>query len=700
MLALDAVNAEIAEEVELGRTLLVQGHLETAQRILLRLCQGAPECAEAFRVLSLVLSKRGDEQRAQSLMDYANELDAQPTSEIPEHVDDVASDADTRRTRLGRPAAVHSPGPARPPAATAPAKGRPVPPFKAPTQFAAAAAAPAVVAVVPPVAPPVAMPLPAAAVAPSVAPARPAKRRRGGALLAFFAGVAVVAAGVAAYSYYGERKPPRPSPRDELDRSLAAGTLEALMRGRDLARINLEAGKPDPDSQVRLGLVNAFLVLDYDVDARKDAERALDGVGRAPETSKERESLAASARSLLALAAGDRAAAKRHADAAVAAVSPEPPGYALLASARVRGLAGDAAGAARDLDRAMASSGEIAPVLVDWSASRLDQGDPVAARRSLLALLGKHPEYSRARLLLADSERALGEAGWVKDLELACRSDAKISRNVRAACAAGSAVQARLDGDRGGALRKAKAASQTTEDPQVLAQLALLLTLMGEIDGADDLLGRAAKSADAAVVAMRWADLAIRLGRGEKGEGLPVVENPAGPERDLVALRAAYARSGTNALSTLLKALPPGIQDIDGDVRAFAKLAKEGALPKPDVQALEKRAERWNPVASYVLGLFAIRDKDYKLAARRLEKALSWHGDTCLAAAAYADAVKRAGRPFQLNKVALRALHTHNAKCPLPDLEENPPRAPVNRVVSRKATPAADHRGKGAEPFQ
>ena len=669
MLALNAGMAEIAEELELGRTLLVQGHLETAQRVLLKVCQAQSECAEAFRVLSLVLSKRGDEKRAQSLMDYANELDAQPPSEIPAHVDDAPSDADTRRNRLGQPAVVRPPPLAKAATKTATplAQSRPVPPFKAPSHATPAAAAPA--AAPAPVPAPVPIAVPILAPAPSAVPARPGKRRRGGALLAFFAGVAVVAAGVAVYGYYGGitiKKPPRPSPRDELDRALAAGTVEALMRGRDVARINLEAGKPDPDSLVRLGLVNAFLVLDYDVDARKDAERALDGVKSGPETSNERTSLAAAARSLLALAAGDRASAKRDAETAVAAVTPDPPVYALLASARVRGLAGDATGAARDLDRALASSGDVAPVLVDWAASRLDQGDPVAARRSLLALLAKHPEYSRARLLLADAERALGEAGWTKNLELACRGDAKISRNVRAACAVGSALQARLDGDRGGALRKAKAVALTTEDPQALAQLALLLALIGEIDGADELLGRAAKSADPAVLAMRWADLAIRLGRGEKGEGLPMVENPAGPERDLVALRAAYARSGTNGLAALLKALPPGINDIDWEVRTLAVLGKAGPLSKPETLALEKRAERWNPVASYVLGLYAAHNKDFKLAARRLEKALSWHGDACPAASVYADAVKRAGRPFQLNKAALRALHARNARCPLP----------------------------------
>ena len=103
-------------------------------------------------------------------------------------------------------------------------------------------------------------------------------------------------------------------------------------------------------------------------------------------------------------------------------------------------------------------------------------------------------------------------------------------------------------------------------------------------------------------------------------------------------------------------------------MRTFAKLEREEPLPKAEVTALEKRAERWNPMASYVLGLLAMRDKSYKLAARRLEKALAWHGDTCQAAVVYLEAVKRAGRSVQLNKALLRALHARNGKCPVPDL--------------------------------
>ncbi len=648
MVALIAADADIAEEVELGRTLLLQGHLDTAQRVMLKVCQEQPDHAEAFRVLAMVLSKRGDDRRARPLFDYADELDAQRTREIPAAIDDVPSDAETKQNRLAMQAAIPS-APAAKPAgrpAVGTATGEPASPASTQT-------------------PPVAAD---AASSPSLASLPKAPKSRAG--LAIFAAIVLCAGlavgAVAAYKLYGKSVPPRPSPREELDRALASGTLEVLMRARDVARMTLETGAPDVDSQARLGLLDAFLVDDYAVEARKDAEEALRRAEAGPGVNKERAAIVATARSLLAHAAGERAEAKQFADKALTA--PDPPAFALLASARVRSLAGDAAWATRDLDRAMGMSPELAPVVVDWATSRLDGGDPVAARQALITVVSKYQGNSRALLVLAEAERALGEPNWVRSVEKACRSDAKISHSVRADCAIESALQARLDGDRAGAVRKAKAISQTSEDPQVLGQASLLLALLGETDAAEGVLDRARKVADAADAPLQWADQAIRLSRREAPQASNVLEHPAGPERDLVALRAAYARAGSEGLSTALKLLPPGIQDIDWDVRAYTALGQEGGPPKPELMALQKRADKGNPVASYVLGVLAMRDKDFKLAMRRLEKALAGHGDACQAAALYLDAVKRAPRGTQPNKAGLRGIHARNAKCPVPDM--------------------------------
>jgi len=644
MIALIAANADIAEEVELGRTLLVQGHLDTAQRVLLKVCQEQPEHAEAFRVLAMVLSKRGDDRRARPLVEYADELDAQRTREIPAPLDDVPSDAETQQNRLVMHATLQQ-------AVAIKQTGQPAVSSQ-PAMPAAAVPTPV------PSAPPQAL------AAPILAP-----KSRGGLVFLTLVSCAVLAAGAAAtYKMYGKGKPPRPSPREELDRSLFAGTLEQLMRARDVARMALDSGAPDADSLARLGLLNAFLVDDYAVEAKKDAEEALRRAEAGPEINKERAALVASARSLLAHAVGEREAAKRLADAAIALTAPDSSAFALLASARARSLTGDVEGTARDLDRAMGIAPDLAAVVVDWATSRLDGGDPVAARRALVTLLERNQDNSRALLVLAEAERALGEPNWVKSLEKACRSDAKISRSIRATCAVESALQSRIEGDRAGALRKAKAVSQTSEDPQVLGQASLLLALLGESDAAAEVLERGRKVAAPANVSLQWADLAIRLSRGEISAPARVLEHPAGPERDLVALQSAYARTGAVGLSAAFKRLPPGIQDIDWDVRAYAALGREGGAPKPELLTLEKRVEKGSPVISYVLGILAMRDKDYKLAMRRLEKALAWHGEACQAASLYLDAVKRVGHGVQPNKAGLRNVHAHNAACPLPEM--------------------------------
>jgi len=623
--------------------------------VLVKVCQEQPECAEAFRVLGMVLGKRGDDRRARPLLEYADELDAQRTREIPAPLDDVPSDADTKRNRLAMQAAVPPSAvtkPAEPagraaPVSQAPVRTTPTVPVLAPSSPVLSASTP------------VQLPSPAA----------PAPKSRGvGAFFAVVLCAALAAGAVVGYKTYGKAHPPRISPREELDRSLYSGTLEHLMRARDVARMALESGPPDADSLARLGLLNAFLVDDYAVEAKKDAEDALRRAEASPEINKERAALIAAARSLLAHAAGERAAAKQHADAAMVATAPDLSAFALLASARVRSLAGDAEGTARDLDRAMGIAPELAPVVVDWATARLDGGDPVAARRALVTLLEHNQDNSRALLLLAEAERALGEPNWTKTLEKACRGDAKISRSVRAACAVESALQSRIEGDRTGALRKAKAIAQTSEDPQVLGQTSLLLALLGESDAAEEALDRGRKAADPANVPLVWADMAIRLGRGETVATSHLLEHPAGPERDLVALRAAYARSGATDLGAALKVLTPGIQDIDWDVRAYAALGHEEGPPKPELAMLEKRGEKGSPVASYVLGVLAAHDKDFKLAMRRLDKALSWHGDACQAALLYLDAVKRVGHGAQPNKPGLRNVRSHNAKCPLPEM--------------------------------
>jgi tetratricopeptide (TPR) repeat protein len=307
-------------------------------------------------------------------------------------------------------------------------------------------------------------------------------------------------------------------------------------------------------------------------------------------------------------------------------------------------------------------------VVADWAAQQLDSGDASAARRVGREFLAKNKAASRVQLVVADAERALGEKGWSKRVESACHGDNRVSRAMRAACLLASAQDARLDGERSTATRKARAAGQTSEDARVLADSALVLASLGEIDAADEVLARARKLADEKAVPLAWANLAIRLGRGQADGVLPPAERPAQPERHLVALRAAYLKGGGAALAAAIKSVPAGLSEIDADLRTFMELGREGSVSPNDRTTLERRAERGSPVAAFVLGILAARESDHKQAAKWLEKAMAGHGDACRAALLYLSALQAQEQPAPPNRGLLRALHARNAQCPIPDM--------------------------------
>jgi tetratricopeptide (TPR) repeat protein len=332
-------------------------------------------------------------------------------------------------------------------------------------------------------------------------------------------------------------------------------------------------------------------------------------------------------------------------------------------------LAGQTDQAAAQLDRALALAPDFAPVILDWAAARMESGDPAAARRALVDLLAKAKNNGRAVVLLADARRALGEASWAADLDSACREDAKLSRSMRAACALESAFDARLGGERNTAIRRARSAAQASDDPNVLASAALALAGLGEIDAAADALSEARKYADDNAAALAWADLAIRLGRNQT-EASPLdgaVGKPAVPERHMVALRSAFARGGGEVLAATIMNVPPALVDFDADLRVFSALG-QGTLSRGDRAALEKRADRGNPVAAFVLGTLLNKEGNFKSAAHRLEKALAGHGDACQAGLLYVSALQAQPRQPAGRTALLRALHGRNAQCPLAEM--------------------------------
>jgi hypothetical protein len=262
----------------------------------------------------------------------------------------------------------------------------------------------------------------------------------------------------------------------------------------------------------------------------------------------------------------------------------------------------------------------------------------------------------------------LGETAWKKHVDIACHGDNRAARGLRAACILAAAQDARLDGERASAIRKAKAAAQGVDDARLLADAAMLLALLGEIDAADELLERARKVADGAAVPLAWAALAVRLGRGQVDGPAPPSDHPPLSERALLVLRTEYLKGGGPALAPVVKNVAAGLPELDPDLRTYMELASEGGPSKADRASLERRAERGNPVAAFVTGVLAARENDHKLAAKRLEKALSGHGDACRAGLLYLQALQAQDKPPQPNRNALRGLHDRCAACPLPEI--------------------------------
>jgi tetratricopeptide (TPR) repeat protein len=710
---------DISEEILLGRTLLEQGHLGTAQRVLVKVCQANPENAEAIRGLADLLRRRGDDSRARIMGDYAKDLsdpkpkdrhtpapakvEAHPRPSAPPPVPAAktnmifpGSPGMPQVAPPGPPATMpHAPAKTLPtgesdmpavapgPLATMPHAGPGAAPAPAPSVPQPAAPQPAELQIsianvpLPPVRTTGPRPVPvetsqpsaATPVAPTAAPKK--KKSRAGKVLGFlvFLG-ALGGGGIYGYRYWQQRHPQKPSyaAREELDSVLTAGALDRMLRTREKARTALTGPTADSDGLVYLALTEALLSLDYGVASSKNAEETLRRLPPDDPNQPQRQALIEATRAMLELDAGNRPAAQQHVQAGLAKAGAQPPPILLMISARLHSLSGDVATAGQELDRAMAAAPDFAPVVADWALTKLDSGDPASARRVLKEFLGKDRAATRVHLAAAEVERALGESTWKRHADVACHGDNRAARGLRAACTLASAQDARLDGERASALRKAKAAAQGVDDPRLLADAAMVLALLGEIDAADELLERARKVADNTAVPLAWASLAVRLGRGQTDGPAPPSDHPPLSERALLVLRAEYLKGGGPAMATVVKNVPAGLPELDADLRTYMELASEGGPSKADRTSLERRADRGNPVAAFVLGVLAARENDHKLAAKRLEKAMSGHGDACRAALLYLSAVQAQDKPPQANRNALRALRERCAACPLPEI--------------------------------
>jgi tetratricopeptide (TPR) repeat protein len=442
--------------------------------------------------------------------------------------------------------------------------------------------------------------------------------------------------------------------------ALTAGTLRSLTGTRELAKQLLVLAPGDGDTLADLAYAQVLLLRDYGVGERQEVEQALATARAVKGTPAGRVGTLQATCALLALTAGRLGEAQQCAEKAVAVTPDGAP--ALLAAARVKMHNADLEGARRDLERLLQRAPEYSEAVMDWAAIWIDLGDPSTASQSLREQIKRTGDHLRARLLLAEAERALGERSAAEGLEAACRAESKESPALRVGCLLAASAQSRLAGEHQAAVRSARAAAaEIPPEPRLLATASLGLAVLGEIDAADEALRRAKALARETAVPLIWADVAVRLGRRQVVVPSKVIETAAGPERRLVAARLILAYEGPSGLGKQLKTVPRGLVLIDPDLHALSQLGEEGAA-RADRTDLEKRADRGDPVAAYVLGRMLERGSP-NTAWRRLEKALWGHGDVCEAAVLMRNLLRQQELGPPSSRI-IKELRSRNAQCP------------------------------------
>jgi hypothetical protein len=156
---------------------------------------------------------------------------------------------------------------------------------------------------------------------------------------------------------------------------------------------------------------------------------------------------------------------------------------------------------------------------------------------------------------------------------------------------------------------------------------------------------------------LRWAQVAVDLGRGrlvDLAGGPKVASSPWAP---IFIARNALASGGIKALATVLGELAGKSPQLD----PFVALAR-GHATAPALAAVAS-----DPFRSYLAGMQARLEGNTALAVELLARALEAHGDACRAAGEYLGACRELGRAP--DDTALAWLRRENAHCAnLPEL--------------------------------
>jgi tetratricopeptide (TPR) repeat protein len=674
----------VTGQVALGRALMGRGRFGEAKEALVSATKTNPEHGDAFRLLGDLVMREGDVDRARAILEYAEELlpndtrvaellvkaGGKPSARLPRPSSDfehtMVKDARALAERMleDPPAPAASNG-----AATVDEDRTPV--VEPLNQFdLAGTPTPAVPvniieeALRPP--------------GPDAAPNRFAWRA-----LALAAVVGVVVALVLVVAFdrprrgtsTAERAAPRapevtPASRASLDLAplrldILDGGVERLQKVRAAGKQTVLSGPESADLAALVAFADALLAADWGATLGAEAMLAADVAERARPASPARTATLESARALTAAANGRLVDARAAAERALAAASTSY--EARLASGRVKFLAGELGAARVDLERALDAAPDFTAAALDHAAVLIDAGEAAASAAELEKQVGRRAGDLRARLLLSEAGRAAARPVEGAPLRAACREQGAAHPPLRALCALEAASAARLEGDRSGAGKNARAAAVTgvmgLHAARGTASAALLLASLGDIDAASETLDKVIDHVGSSFAPRVWAQAAIALGRGEKVTSAALATPPS-PEARLVAARMAFVQGGPAALASILGRIGTAAVEYDPDLKSYSALALEGRLSGRLKADLEKRAVRGNAVASYVVGRNALQIGDRRTAARRLARALKGHGDVC-EAARLLQSIERRYRPNSVStdaKVAT-ALKGRSSAC-------------------------------------
>ena len=446
----------------------------------------------------------------------------------------------------------------------------------------------------------------------------------------------------------------------EIEADLAAGSLQRLLRARNLGQKRLAESPSDQRARINLAFVVGLLAMDHGITVEQNEAQRLTAQGsKRADWSTLMTAQGAAAKALLALGDGDQLAAEEAVRAALAAAPDDR--RVLLAAVATRYRSGDIAAAVAALARQPhlgETWGAARPTL---AALQIDRGRLDAAVAVLDPALSAGSDDALT-LLLSDevhrttrgpSRKTAAGQGIVSDLlTKACARDGQPSPTVRAACAVNQAVERRLAGDRAGALADARhALGVHSSNPRVLGALAQLLANLGETDEAALAAESAGHQASALFPALAWANVAIAIGRGVPAAP-PAGIQAGGSESRLVAARAMEPNAPA-----------PDATDADPDLRWLSSLGMSGNRRRMIrfVQSVEQHADR-SPVAAYVAGTLAFKAGRRRLAARWLAEALTGHGDACRAMREYRIVLHGLKQNDRLDE-AQALLAQHNSRC-------------------------------------